>query len=198
MEWTQATATSPRAKRLILFATMLALFVSAINQTVVSAALPTIVSELGGLEQFSWVFTAFDGDRLSDPEMLGFCLLLLVARNETTNNLRSNLLHLLGNRPGLWKALGHDRSLIPLAVEAALRYDSPVQGLRRTTTRPVTVGGLDLPEGSRVMVCDRRALIQQMFQGRAALSTGRPSNPAMVIASIARTVTVDADSSAPK
>lgn len=94
-----------------------------------------------------------DGERLTDLEMLGFCLLLLVAGNETTTNLLSNLLHVLAGRPDLWQALRNDRSLVPGAIEEALRYDSPVQGLWRTTTRPVTLRDVPIPEGSRVMVC---------------------------------------------
>jgi len=37
-------------------------------------------------------------------------------------------------------------------VEEALRYDSPVQGLWRGTTRPAAVGGTEIPEDARVMV----------------------------------------------
>jgi EmrB/QacA subfamily drug resistance transporter len=48
-----------RTKMIIVWATLLALFVSAVNQTIVSTALPRIVSDLGGFEKFSWVFTAY-------------------------------------------------------------------------------------------------------------------------------------------
>ena len=44
---------------LIIAGTMLGLLVSAVNQTVVSTALPRIIGELGGLSLFSWVFTAY-------------------------------------------------------------------------------------------------------------------------------------------
>ena len=50
---------SPRAKVIVLIGTMLGLFVSAVNQTVVTTALPRIIGELGGLSLFSWVFTAY-------------------------------------------------------------------------------------------------------------------------------------------
>jgi cytochrome P450 len=40
---------------------------------------------------------------------------------------------------------------VPNAVEEALRYDSPVQGLWRTTTRPVEMHGVEIPEGAKVM-----------------------------------------------
>jgi len=38
---------------------MLAMFLAALDQTIVSTALPTIVSDLGGLEHLSWVVTAY-------------------------------------------------------------------------------------------------------------------------------------------
>lgn len=44
---------------LVIAGTMLGLLVSAVNQTVVSTALPRIIGELGGISLFSWVFTAY-------------------------------------------------------------------------------------------------------------------------------------------
>lgn len=38
---------------------MLALFLGAIDQTIVSTALPRIVEDLGGLERYAWVFTSY-------------------------------------------------------------------------------------------------------------------------------------------
>lgn len=38
---------------------MLAMFLAALDQTIVATALPTIVGELGGLQQLSWVITAY-------------------------------------------------------------------------------------------------------------------------------------------
>ena len=50
---------SPRTKAIVIAGTMLALFVSAVDQTVVSTALPRIIAELGGLSLFTWVFTSY-------------------------------------------------------------------------------------------------------------------------------------------
>ncbi len=50
---------SPRTKAIVIGGTMLGLFVSAVNQTVVSTALPRIIAELGGISVFTWVFTSF-------------------------------------------------------------------------------------------------------------------------------------------
>src|ERR1043166_4913282 len=44
---------------LIIVALLLALLLAALDQTIVSTALPTIVSDLGGLKHLSWVVTAY-------------------------------------------------------------------------------------------------------------------------------------------
>ncbi len=47
------------SRRLVTVAVLLALVVAAFEGTVVTGAMPTIVAELGGLEIYSWVFSAF-------------------------------------------------------------------------------------------------------------------------------------------
>ncbi|MBD8013691.1 MULTISPECIES: MDR family MFS transporter [Planococcus] len=44
---------------LILASVMLAMFVSAVEATIVSTAMPSIASELGGFSKYSWVFSAY-------------------------------------------------------------------------------------------------------------------------------------------
>ncbi len=44
---------------LVLAAAMMAIFMAAVESTIVATAMPTIVSELGGFRLFSWVFTAY-------------------------------------------------------------------------------------------------------------------------------------------
>src|SRR5437868_6909812 len=48
-----------RGLGLIIIALMLGMLLGALDQTIVSTALPTIVSDLGGLEQLSWVVTGY-------------------------------------------------------------------------------------------------------------------------------------------
>jgi EmrB/QacA subfamily drug resistance transporter len=54
-----AQETHGRQLVVIYIALMLALLLSALDQTIVSTALPTIVSDLGGLSHLSWVVTAY-------------------------------------------------------------------------------------------------------------------------------------------
>jgi MFS family permease len=46
-------------------ALMLEMFLAALDQTIVSTALPTIVGDLGGLNHFSWVVTPICSRRRS-------------------------------------------------------------------------------------------------------------------------------------
>jgi EmrB/QacA subfamily drug resistance transporter len=48
-----------RRVRLVFAGVMLAMFLAALDQTIVSTALPTIVSDLGGANHLSWVVTAY-------------------------------------------------------------------------------------------------------------------------------------------
>jgi EmrB/QacA subfamily drug resistance transporter len=49
----------PRARTEIMVAVLLAMFLSALDQTIVSTALPTIVTDLQGAELYTWVVTIY-------------------------------------------------------------------------------------------------------------------------------------------
>jgi len=93
-----------------------------------------------------------EGEALQDWEILGFCILLLIAGNETTTNLLGNMLHALSSRPDLWQRLREDRSLVEAVIEESLRYESPVQRLFRWTTRDVEISGVRISRGDRVTI----------------------------------------------
>lgn len=76
---------------------------------------------------------------------------LIAGHLTTTALIGTTLLHLLGH-PDQWRLLCAKPELIPAAVEEAARYDTAVQGFRRTTTRPVTLAGTRLPAGATVFV----------------------------------------------
>src|SRR6187200_1173966 len=50
---------SPRAKLQILFATLLAMFLFALDSTVVGVALPQIITDLEGNQLYTWAITAY-------------------------------------------------------------------------------------------------------------------------------------------
>ena len=52
-------AISAKSRNLIISATLLALFLGALDALIMAAAMPTIVEDLGGLHLYSWVYTAY-------------------------------------------------------------------------------------------------------------------------------------------
>jgi len=93
-----------------------------------------------------------DGQHLTEEELLGFCLLLLVAGHETTTNLLANSAVVLAQHPASRRHLLQDPGLVPAAVEELLRFDSPVQGLARTLTRDVSAHGITMSAGETVLL----------------------------------------------
>ena len=88
------------------------------------------------------------GPSLQEWEIIGLCITLLVAGNETTSNLIANTLDVLAAAPNLWGRLRDDRELIPTFIEEMVRWRSPTQTIFRTTTEPTEIGGTRLPAGS--------------------------------------------------
>jgi cytochrome P450 len=89
---------------------------------------------------------------LSDEELYWFAVLLLVAGNETTTNLIGTMTLALARRPDQLELLREDPSLIPNAVEEALRHVAPIQGFYRTALRDYPVGDAHVPAGGRVLL----------------------------------------------
>ncbi|HEY4398161.1 MAG TPA: cytochrome P450 [Acidimicrobiia bacterium] len=91
------------------------------------------------------------GDRLSEEELLGTALFLLIAGHETTVNLIGNgTLALLQHRDQL-ERLRDDPSLDRQAVEELLRFDSPVQLTQRITMGDYQVGDVTIPKGQNLI-----------------------------------------------
>jgi cytochrome P450 len=94
-----------------------------------------------------------EGRRLTDPEFLLFFLLLIDAGGDTTRNLLSSGLVALGDHPDQRAWLAADLSgRLASAREELLRYTSPVIYMRRTATRDVQIGGVDIAAGDKVVM----------------------------------------------
>ncbi|EWC63042.1 putative cytochrome P450 hydroxylase [Actinokineospora spheciospongiae] len=94
-----------------------------------------------------------DGDRLSSAELVSMAMLLLIAGHETTVNLIGNGVLALLRNPDQLAALRADPALLPGAVEEFLRFEGPINiATMRYTTAPITLGGVEVPEGEFVMV----------------------------------------------
>jgi len=91
-----------------------------------------------------------DGDRLTDPEIVAFLFLMIIAGNETTTKLIGNAIYSLWSHPDQRKLVQEDASLIPGWVEETLRYDASSQVLYRTLTTDVEMHGVVMPAGAVV------------------------------------------------
>ena len=93
-----------------------------------------------------------DKRALDMPEMLSIIQQLLVAGNETTTKMLTEMMRLLAEHPDKWAAVKANPALIPGVVEETLRLSTPTQGMWRVATRDVELAGVHIPKGSRVVV----------------------------------------------
>jgi cytochrome P450 len=92
------------------------------------------------------------GDKLSEDELLGALLLLLVAGYETTVNLIGNGTLALLQNPDQLQKLRDDPSLIKAAIEELLRYDGPFEiTTERFAREDVAIGETVIPKGEMVL-----------------------------------------------
>ncbi len=74
------------------------------------------------------------------------------AGHDPVTALLCNTLRCLLPRRDQWDALCADPSLAVAAVEETLRFESSQISWRRITTQPTTLGGVDLPAGTRLFL----------------------------------------------
>lgn len=92
---------------------------------------------------------------LSFDEKVSCVRALLIAGNDTTAAAITNLLFVLATQPELAQQLQasiDDERLMTRFVEEVLRLAPPVHGLFRTTTKEVTLGGVELPALAQVCI----------------------------------------------
>ncbi|MBT2207475.1 MULTISPECIES: cytochrome P450 [Actinomadura] len=93
-----------------------------------------------------------DPEAVSLEEIVNVAYGLSFAGHETTTNYTSNIIRRLLTHRSQWEDVCADRELVTDAIEEGLRYDSSIIAWRRITTRPVTLGGVDIPEGGKIML----------------------------------------------
>ena len=96
------------------------------------------------------VFADIDGDTLSDEEIFsGFVLMMAAGNDSTKATYTSAMRALMDNRDEL-DLLVEDPSLVPGAVEEALRMFPAFAHFRRTATRDTELGGCPIKAGDKV------------------------------------------------
>jgi cytochrome P450/ferredoxin-NADP reductase len=93
-----------------------------------------------------------DAQVTPSSEVSGLMMILFLGGVESTAGLTGTLFRMLAENPDQRALLQADPSLIPAAVEEAMRLITPLQLTARTTSREVTLHGVTIPAGGRVVL----------------------------------------------
>lgn len=99
----------------------------------------------------SLVQAQVDGNRLTEEEIIANSILTMIGGQETSTNLISSGLLTLLRHPDQMRMLLDDPSLITLAVEELLRYESPIQHTARVAHEDFMLGGKLIRRGQSVV-----------------------------------------------
>jgi cytochrome P450 len=103
--------------------------------------------------------TSEDGTpSLTTWEVVRLVTNVLTAGFATSASLVATTVFHLLRTPERWERVKADRTLIPAAVEEALRYDNVVRGLPRRTTRDTVLANVAIPRGAKVIACQASAM----------------------------------------
>jgi cytochrome P450 len=93
-----------------------------------------------------------DGSTLTDEEVAVRFFELTFAGHDTTSKSLANAMYLLSLYPDQRSILARDPDRISQGVEEIFRYDPPSHTQARTTTAEVTVHGVTIPAGQRILL----------------------------------------------
>lgn len=90
--------------------------------------------------------------QLTSDDIPGICLLLIAAGMETTTSLLGSIVDALASGTVTAEQILDDGAVSGEAIDEFLRHDAPVQWLCRVTTQDVTLHGVTIPTGARVLM----------------------------------------------
>jgi cytochrome P450 len=93
-----------------------------------------------------------DGERLPDDVLISFLRQLMNAGGDTTFRGTSALLTALLTHPDQLEAVRNDRSLVPQAIDEALRWEGPTTSTWRYASQDTTMAGVQIKKGTIVNV----------------------------------------------
>ncbi len=89
---------------------------------------------------------------ISENDAVSILVVLVGAGGESTSSLTGNAVRLLAEREDLQHALRTAPTLVPDFIEEVLRLESPFRGHYRHVNRETTLGNVDLPKNSRILL----------------------------------------------
>ena len=121
-----------------------------------------------------------EGERLTEEELIGTCVLILNAGHEATVNVTGNGWWALFRNPSELRRLREDPGLVPTAVEELMRYDTPLQMFERWVLEDVELHGYKVARGQEVALLFGSANRDpEVFDRPDVLDAGREHNPHM-------------------
>src|SRR5881394_1032203 len=106
-----------------------------------------------GDDLISTLITArYEGDRLSDVELVNLVLNVLVGGVDTTQSQLSHAIRLFAEHPDQWALLAERPELVPQAVEEVVRFEPITPFTARITEEDVTYRDVEFPAGTVVIV----------------------------------------------
>ena len=94
-----------------------------------------------------FAFAEVEGQKLSDVDILVWCMLIVAAGNETTRNATSGGMMALIQHQDQMRRLQAEPELLKSGVEEILRWTSPIIHFARTATADVEIKGTQIKEG---------------------------------------------------
>jgi cytochrome P450 len=125
----------------------------------------------------SIVASEIDGQNLNLYETISFCMLLLIAGNETTTNLLGSAIRLFAKYDSL-KQLHDNPSMVAGAIEEVLRFASPVRAMFRVSVKDSEISGHKIPSGQGLLAWIASAnRDENKFVDADTFDIARKSNP---------------------
>jgi cytochrome P450 len=121
-----------------------------------------------------------EGEKLTEQELIGTCVLILNAGHEATVNVTGNGWWALFRNPSQLAGLREDHSLVPRAIEELMRYDTPLQMFERWVLEDVEIHGQQVARGQELALLFGSANRDPaVFDEPDDLDVAREQNPHM-------------------
>ncbi len=118
----------------------------------------------------------------SDADLMNQIVGVMIAGHGPVTHLIGNGLVLMLEDPTRWQTLCEHPEYIPLVIEEILRLCGPAQGIKRTTTQEVTIGGVTLPQGTKlVLLCASGNRDESHFPQACSFEVQRRPNPHLTL-----------------
>jgi cytochrome P450 len=120
----------------------------------------------------------YEGRSLDDHEVATFVRSLLPAAGETTTRTFGSLMVALLERPELLERVRADRSLVPKAIDEAVRFEPVATFKVRQAAQDTEIGGFSIPKGAMVQcIVSSANRDEEVFENSESFDIDRKLKP---------------------